>query len=109
MPYYGTEEWERGGFAPMAGIFREKSAGDVSLDDFHGDIYFHITVNAPDHALFAIDFRAGTTSVLEADGSRTLITPEVVYYKARFTDGRLQWIRRITAEESYQEFRSGRW
>jgi hypothetical protein len=72
-------------------------------------ILFHVTVNAPDHALFALDFQAGTTSVLEADGSRAVITPEDAYYKARFADGWLQWIRRITAEESYREFHSGRW
>lgn len=109
QPYYGTEEWERGGILRMAGLLREKSVRDVTLDDFHGDIIFYDTVNAPDHALFAINFQEGTTSVLEVDGTSTPIEPVVVYYKARFTDGRLQWIRRITEEETYQEFRTGRW
>lgn len=109
MPYYGTEEWERGGFVRVIGLMREKSARDVTLEDFHGDIYFHATVNAPDGALFAIDFRAGTTSVLEVDGTGTPIVPETAYYKARFSEGRLQWIRRITERESYEEFGHGHW
>ena len=99
-PYYGTEMWERGGFFHLCGMARARSARDVTLDAFHGDIIFYETVNAPDDALFAIDFRAGTTSVLEADGTATPIQPIVVYYQARFTDGRLQWIRRVTQEEA---------
>ena len=109
QPYYGTEEWERGGIFRLAGMMREKSAQDVTLDDFHGDIVFYDTVNAPDDALFAINFGEGTTSIFEADGRTTPIEPVVVYYKARFTDGRLQWIRRITREESFAEFGGGRW
>lgn len=109
MPYYGTEEWERGGLVRVIGLIREKSARDVTLQDFHGDIYFHATGNAPDRALFAIDFRAGTTSVLEADGTSTPIVPETIYYKARFSEGRLQWIRRILEQESYEEFGRRRW
>lgn len=108
-PYYGTEEWERGGIVRFFGLLREKSAQNVILDDFHGDIIFYATVNAPDHAVFAINFREGTTSVFEADGTTTPIEPVVVYYKARFTDGRLQWIRRITREESFVEFGTGGW
>ncbi len=109
MPYYGTPEWERGGLVRFCGMIREKSARDVILDDFHGDIIFYQTVNAPDDALFAINFQDGTTSVLETDGTTTPIQPVTVYYKARFTNGWLQWIRRITSEESYQEFGGGRW
>lgn len=109
MPYYGTPEWERGGLARICGMLREKSACNVVLDDFHGDIIFYKTVNVPDDAVFAINFREGTTSVMEADGTTTPIQPITVYYKARFTNGWLQWIRPITREESYQEFSGGRW
>jgi hypothetical protein len=109
MPYYGTEAWERGGFARIIGALRERSARDVTLTDFHGDIIFSTTVNAPDHALFAINLREGTTSILEANGTTTPIERVSVHYKARFTDGRLQWIRRITEAESYQEFGAERW
>lgn len=109
MPYYGTPEWERGGFARIAGMLREKSARDVTLDDFHGDIIFYASVNAPDDAVFAVNLREGTTGVLEVDGTTTPIEPITVYYKARSTDGRLQWIRRITKEEAYREFSGGRW
>jgi hypothetical protein len=109
MPYYGTPEWERGGIVRIFGMMREKSARDVVLDNFHGDIIFYDTVNAPNGAIFAINFQEGTTSVFEADGTTTPIKRVMVYYKARFTDGWLQWIRRITREESDQEFSSGRW
>lgn len=109
MPYYGTKEWERGGLARFAGMLREQSAQDVILDDFHGDIFFYDTINAPEGALFAIDFRAGTTAVLEADGTATPIAPVTVYYQARFTDGRLQWIRRITQAEADRDRGYGQW
>jgi hypothetical protein len=108
-PFYGTEQWEHGGLFQMCGMLREISSRDVTLDDFHGDIVFYTTVNAPDGAVFAINFREGTTAVLEADAIAPPIEPVVVYYKARFTDGRLQWIRRITREESYNVFSTGRW
>jgi hypothetical protein len=108
-PFYGTEQWERGGLFQLCGMLREASSRYVTLDEFHGDIVFYDTVNAPDDALFAIDFRAGTISLLEADGTATSIEPIVVYYKARFTDGRLQWIRRVTREQSYHEFDADRW
>ncbi|MBA3946955.1 MAG: hypothetical protein H0X37_20635 [Herpetosiphonaceae bacterium] len=93
MPYYGTPEWEQGGIVRFVGSMREKSARDVMLDDFHGDLIFYTTVNAPDDAVFAINFGEGTT---------TPIQPVTVYYKARFTDGRLQWIRRIGEAEAYR-------
>jgi hypothetical protein len=109
LPYYGTDAWERGGLARIIGIFREASAQDVTLDDFHGDIIFYGTVNAPEGAVFAINFRECTTSVFEADGTTTPLDPVVIYYKACFTDGRLHWIRRITREESFSEFGAGRW
>lgn len=109
MPYYGTPAWEQGGLARMCGMFREKSAQDVVLDDFHGEIIFYDTVNAPNGAVFAINFQQGTTAVLEADGTSTPIEPITVSYKARFTDGWLQWIRRITEAESYREYGGGRW
>jgi len=109
MPYYGTPEWERGGIVRFFGCMREKASRNVVLDDFHGDVIFYDTVNAPNGAIFAINFREGTTSVFEADGTTTPIQPVTVYYKARFTDGWLQWIRRITREEAYQEFSSGGW
>jgi hypothetical protein len=109
MPYYGTPEWEQGGFARFIGCMREKSARDVVLDDFHGDIVFYKTVNAPDDAVFAINFREGTTSVFETDGTTTPIQPVTVSYKARFTDGWLQWIRRISEADSDHEYSGGRW
>lgn len=109
MPYYGTPEWERGGIVRFFGCMREKSARDVILDDFHGDIVFYKTVNTPDDAVFAINFREGTTSVFETDGMTTLIQPVTVSYKARFTDGWLQRIRRISEAESYREFGGGGW
>ena len=109
MPYYGTPEWERGGIVRCFGMLREKAARDVTPDDFHSDIIFYNTVNARDDTVFAINLNQGTTGVLEADGTTTPITPIMVYYKARFTDGWLQWIRRITREESYQESGTGRW
>lgn len=59
--------------------------------------------------MFAINFQEGTTSVREVDGTPTPIEPVTVYYKARFTDGQLQSIRRITEAESYQEFGAGSW
>ncbi len=108
-PYYGTEQWEQGGLFRLCGMLREKSAQDVTRDDFHGDIIFYDTVNAPNDALFAINFREGTTSIFEADGTTTRIDPILAHYRARFTDGRLQWIRRITSEQSYAEFGAGRW
>lgn len=108
-PYYGTEAWERGGIVRFFGMLREKSARDVVLDDFHGDIIFYDTVNAPNGAVFAINFQEGTTSVFEPDGTTTLIKRVMVYYKARFTDGWLQWIRRITEAESYRKFSGGGW
>lgn len=109
MPYYGTPEWERGGIVRFFGMLRETSARNVILDDFHGDIIFYDTVNAPNGAVFAVNFHEGTTAVLEADGTSTPIEPVTVYYKARFTDGQLQWIRRITEAESYREFGGGGW
>lgn len=90
-------------------MLREKSVRDVILDDFHGDIIFYDMVNAPNSAVFAINFQEGTTAVLEADGASTPIEPVTVYYKARFTDGWLQWLRRISEAESYREFGGGGW
>lgn len=58
MPYYGTPECERGGIVRFFGCMREKSSRDVVLDDFHGDIVFYKTVNAPDDAVFAMALRA---------------------------------------------------
>jgi hypothetical protein len=72
----------------------------VELSDFHGDIVFYVTVNAPDEAIYAINFKEGTTSLITADGTTTSFEPVLVYYKARFTDGRLAWIRRISREEA---------
>jgi hypothetical protein len=81
MPYYGTPEWERGGIVRLFGMVREKSARDVILDDFHGDIIFYDSVNAPNGAIFAINFQEGTTSVFEADGTTTPIKRVMAYYK----------------------------
>lgn len=109
MLHYGTPEWERGGIVRLFGMLREKSARDVILDDFHGHIIFYDTVNAPNGAVFAINLQEGTTSIFKADGTTTPIEPVTVYHKARFTNGWLQWIRRISEAESYCEFGGGRW
>jgi hypothetical protein len=72
----------------------------VGHGDFHGDIVFYVTANAPDEAIYAINFKEGMTSIFAADGTTSPFEPVVVYYKARFTDGHLAWIRRISREEA---------
>ena len=74
----------------------------VEHSDFHGDIVFYVTANAPDEAIYAINFKEGTTSIFVADGTTPTFEPVVIYYKACFTDGRLAWIRRISREEAYE-------
>lgn len=107
-PLYGTEVWERGGLARISGSMRERLVEDVVLDDFHDDIIFYDTVNAPNGALYAINFQEGTTAFFGEDGTTTPFTPVMVYYKARFSDGWLQWIRRISQTEADAE-RGGWW
>ncbi len=57
---------------------------------------------------FLINVQEGTTSFAETDGGNTIFEPIMVYYKARFSDGWLQWIRRITLEQADKGY-SGRW
>jgi len=67
-PYYGTPEWKRGGLIQFLGSLRPVPVGAVEIP-FHGDIVFYTFLeNRPEKEWFE--------------------------YRARFTDGRLQWIRR---------------
>jgi hypothetical protein len=68
-PYYGTPEWEQGGLFRLCGSMRAVPVGDVEVL-FHGDIVFY-------------------TSLEDRPGRQWF------EYRARFTDGRLQWIRRV--------------
>jgi hypothetical protein len=51
----------------------------VEHSDFHGDIVFYLTANAPDEAIYAINFKEGTTSIVAADGTTSPFEPIVVY------------------------------
>lgn len=71
-PYYGTPEWERGGLVRSLGCMRAVPVGDVELP-FHGDLVFYTSRGTgPDMEWFE--------------------------YQARFTEGKLQWIRRVKEE-----------
>jgi hypothetical protein len=78
------------------------------LDDFYGAIIFYGTVQVPFSTSLAMNCQTGTTSVLETDGRITPITPMSVSYKARFSDGSLQWIRGSIEAAAYRAFGSGR-
>ena len=109
LPDYGTAAWERGGVARFAGRMRTKSVQLVTLDDFHGDIVFYDIIKAPDVVNDAINLRKKTTSTFEEGVTSMPLEPISVYYKARFTDGKLQWIRSISAQEADTTVGSGRW
>jgi len=67
-PYYGKPEWETKPFIRSLGCMRSVPVGDVEVP-YHGDITFYTSVgNGPDHEWFE--------------------------YRARFTEGRVQWIKR---------------
>ncbi len=69
--YYGTPEWDEKPFVRIFGMLRSIPVGDVDMA-YHGDITF-------------------CTSI----GSREGEDFEWFEYKARFTEGSLQWIERI--------------
>jgi hypothetical protein len=72
-PYYGTPEWEESPFLRTAGSLKSVPVGDVAVP-YHGYIRFYTYVGKhPDGELFE--------------------------YLAKFTDGRLEEIRRVQAEE----------
>lgn len=67
-PYYGTPKWETMPFARMIGSLRSIPVGDIELP-FHGDVIFYTSMgDGPDRERFE--------------------------YRARFTEGRLQWLKR---------------
>lgn len=67
-PFHGTDEWDKNPFLQLIGSLRSVPLGDTPLP-YHGDIVFYTS--------------------LDADGR------EWFEYKARFTEGALQWIRRV--------------
>jgi len=69
-PYYGKPEWEKSDFTHLIGSVKSVAVGDVEAP-FHGDLVFYTSI-----------------------GSREAGDYEWLEYKARFTDGKLQWIRR---------------
>jgi hypothetical protein len=70
-PSYGTPEWETSPFTRFLGSLRVVPEGDVELV-YHGDIEFYTPIGG-----------AGDDE------------PEWFEFQARFTEGRLQWIRRV--------------
>ena len=69
--YYGTPEWDEKPFVRIFGMLRTIPVGDVEIP-YHGDIAFYTST-----------------------GSREEGDLEWFEYRARFTEGRLQWIRRV--------------
>lgn len=67
-PFYGTDEWDENPFLQLIGSLRSVPLDDVSVP-YHGDIVFYTS--------------------LDADGRKWF------EYRARFTEGALQWIRRV--------------
>lgn len=63
--YYGKPEWDKGEFYRACGMLQRTPRQPIGID-FHGDISFYTTAN---------DYR------------------DFYCYTARFTDGRLMWIR----------------
>jgi hypothetical protein len=70
-PYWGTPEWDESPLTRMIGFLKAVPVGNVEVA-YHGDIYFGTTV-----------------------GSREEGNLEWYEYQARFTEGRIQWIRRV--------------
>lgn len=68
-PNWGTPEWDKP-LGKLAGAQRPVHRGDVELP-YHGDIYFYETLEQP-------------------DGQRQWLE-----YQARFTHGRVEWVRRL--------------
>lgn len=69
--YYGTPEWDEKPFVRIFGMLRSIPVGDVDMA-YHGDITFYTSLGSREEGDF-----------------------EWFEYKARFTEGRLQWIERI--------------
>ena len=72
--YYGKPEWEKP-FYRMIGCLKTVPTGDVEVP-YHGDVYFHTCRGEPQTESF-----------------------EWFEYQARFTDGKLQWIKRVGREQ----------
>jgi hypothetical protein len=70
-PYYGTPEWDKHPFLQLAGSIKEVPVGDVEIP-YHGDIRFY------------------TSKETKEPGKR-----EWYEYRARFTEGKVQWIKRM--------------
>ena len=69
--YYGTPDWDEKPFVQIFGMLRSIPVGDVEIP-YHGDIAFYTST-----------------------GSRGVGDFEWFEYRARFTEGRLQWIKRV--------------
>ena len=69
-PYFGKPEWETS-FGKLCGSLKSVPTGDVEIAH-HGDVFFYTST-----------------------GSGETGDYEWFKYQARFTDGRLQWIKRI--------------
>jgi hypothetical protein len=69
--YYGTPEWDESPLIRICGMLKSIPVGDVEIP-YHGDITFYTST-----------------------GSRKEGNLEWYEYQARFTDGRVQWIRRV--------------
>src|SRR5919199_863327 len=72
-PYYGTPEWDKP-LGQLIGFMRSVPTGDVEIP-YHGDIVFYTSIGSHEEGTF-----------------------EWFEYKARFTEGRLQWIKRLESE-----------
>jgi hypothetical protein len=69
--YYGTPEWDEKPFVRIFGMLRSIPVGDVEIP-YHGDIAFYTSTGSREEGDF-----------------------EWFEYQARFTEGRLQSIRRV--------------
>lgn len=69
-PHYGKPEWEKP-FMRSAGSMKATPTGDEEIP-FHGDAFFYTSRGEP--------------------GTETF---EPFEYQARFTEGKLQWIKRV--------------
>ncbi|MBA3692102.1 MAG: hypothetical protein H0X49_13130 [Acidobacteria bacterium] len=69
-PYYDKPEWKKP-FGKICGSLTSSPTGDVEIA-YHGDVRFYTSV-----------------------GSRENNDYEWFEYQARFTDGKLQWVKRI--------------
>ena len=76
-PYYGKPEWENP-VLRVAGSIKTISTGDVEVSH-HGDVYFYTPRGAPQTESF-----------------------EWFEYQARFTEGKLQWDRRVGSGERWR-------